>query len=299
MKHLFILNPVAGKGKTLKLIPDIHEYFRGSNEEYIIETTEYPGHATEIAARYSSSGDYRIYSIGGDGTLNEVLNGMADTGSSLAAIPGGSGNDFIKSIIGNHSLKGMVKNTVEGEEKLIDLAKVNDKYFINITSLGFDAQVVWKTLNYKKLPMISGKIAYMLGIVTSIMKCESHNMEIIIDGRPQKTKTLLIAAGNGKYYGGGMLALPKADINDGLLEICLVEEMNRLNILHLFPRYMKGLHESIPQVHFYRAKSVEIIPDKPVPMNLDGEVFIADKAVFTIVKDGLRFVTPRERGTVL
>ena len=292
MRHLFILNPVAGKGKTLKLIPDIHDYFRGRNEEYIVETTEYPGHATEIAARYSSSEDCRIYSIGGDGTLNEVLNGMARTGSSLAAIPGGSGNDFIKSIIGRHHLKDMIKNVIEGEERLIDLAKVNDKYFINITSLGFDAQVVLKTLNYKKLPLISGKMAYMLGIFTSIMKCESHDMEIVIDGRRQKTKTLLVAIGNGRYYGGGMLALPKAEINDGLLEICLVEEMKRLRILHLFPKYMKGLHETIPGVHFFRAKNVEIIPYKPVPMNLDGELLLADKAVFTIIKDGLRFVAP-------
>lgn len=292
MKHIFILNPVAGKGKTLKLVPDIHDYFRGRDEEYIIETTEYPGHATEIAAGYSSCEDCRIYSIGGDGTLNEVLNGMAESGSSLAAIPGGSGNDFIKSIIGSHHLKDIIKNVIGGKERLIDLAKVNDKYYINITSLGFDAQVVLKTLNYKKLPLISGKMAYMLGILTSIIKCESHDMEIVIDGRPHKTKTLLVAVGNGKYYGGGMLALPKADINDGLLEICLVEEMKRLRILHLFPRYMKGLHETIPGVHFYRAKNVEIIPDKPVPMNLDGEVLLAGKAVFTIIKNGLRFVSP-------
>lgn len=292
MRHIFILNPVAGKSKTLKLIPDIHDYFCGRNEEYVIETTEYPGHATEIAARYSSGEDCRIYSVGGDGTLNEVLNGMAGSGSSLAAIPGGSGNDFIKSVSPASHFKNMIKSVVEGEERLIDLAKVNDKYFVNITSLGFDAQVVYKTLNYKKIPLISGKMAYMLGIFTSIMKCESHDMQIVIDGKPQKTKTLLIAIGNGKYYGGGMLALPDADINDGLLEICLVEEMKRLRILHLFPRYMKGLHKSIPGVHFFRAKSVEIIPARSVPMNLDGEVSMADKAVFSIIKDGLKFVVP-------
>jgi YegS/Rv2252/BmrU family lipid kinase len=292
MRHLFILNPVAGKGRTVRLVPDIHDYFRGKSREYIIETTEYPGHATEIAARYSSRGDWRIYSIGGDGTLNEVLNGMAGSGSSLAAIPGGSGNDFIKSVIGSRPLKDMVKNIIEGEEKLIDLAKVNDKYFINITSLGFDAQVVLKTMSYKKLPLISGKLAYMLGILASIMKCENHDMEIVIDGRPLKTKTLLVAVGNGKYYGGGMLALPEADINDGLLEICLVEEKKRLDILHLFPKYMKGLHGSIPGVHFFKAKNVEIIPDRSIPMNLDGEVFMSGRAGFEIIKDGLRFVTP-------
>lgn len=292
MRHLFILNPIAGKGKTLKLIPDIHAYFRDSGKEYIIETTEYPGHATEIASRYSSREDFRIYSIGGDGTLNEVLNGMAGSGSSLAAIPAGSGNDFIKSIIGSRPLKDMIKSVVEGLERRIDLARVNDKYFINITSLGFDAQVVQKTLNFKKLPLISGKLAYMLGIITAVMRCENHYMEIAIDGNLIKTKALLIAIGNGKYYGGGMLALPEAEIDDGLLEICLVEEKKRLDILHLFPRYMKGLHGSIPGVHFHRGTHIEIKTEQPAPMNLDGELLVVERAAFEIIKGGLSFIAP-------
>ena len=293
MKHLFIVNPAAGKGRTLRLIPGIHEYFRINGGEYFIEVTQYPGHATEIAAKYSSAGEFRIYSVGGDGTLNEVLNGMAGTGCSLADIPGGSGNDFFRSITGGQTLKDLIRDTVEGEEIYTDLAKVNDKYFINITSLGFDAQVVYKTLNYKKLPLISGKMAYMMGIFTSIMQCKNQGMEITIDGVRQNTKTLLVAIGNGRYYGGGMLALPKAGLNDGLFEICLVEEMKRLSILHLFPKYMKGEHESISKVHFYKGKRVEIVPDSPVPMNLDGEVLMVEKAVFEIIKDGIRFIKPR------
>lgn len=293
MKHLFILNPVAGKGKTQKLIPHIQDYFRGSSEEYVIEVTEYPGHATEIAAEYSSGEDRRIYSVGGDGTLNEVLNGMAGSGSSLADIPGGSGNDFLKSVTGGKSLKDIVKNTVEGEEMVTDLARVNDKYFINIASLGFDAQVVYKTLRYKKLPFITGRIAYMMGILASVVQCANYDMEIVIDGEAQKTRALLIAAGNGRYYGGGMLALPKAELNDGLLEICLVEKKGRFEVLHLFPRYMRGEHESIQGVHFYRGRRLEISLPGPVPMNLDGEVLIVQKAVFEIIKDGIKFVKPK------
>lgn len=292
MKHLFILNPVAGKGKTRRLIPDIRDYFRGGGEEYAIEITKYPGHATEIAAEYSSKEDYRIYSVGGDGTLNEVLNGMAGSESSLADIPGGSGNDFLKSVTGGKSLKDIVKNTIEGAEMVMDLAKVNDKYFINIASLGFDAQVVYKTLKYKKLPFISGRIAYMMGILASVVQCANYDMEIVIDGEAQKTRALLVAAGNGRYYGGGMLALPKAGLNDGLLEICLVEEKKRFDVLHLFPRYMRGAHESIQGVHFYRGRRLEIHLPDPVPMNLDGEVLIVKNAVFEIIKDGIRFVKP-------
>ena len=105
MKHLFIINPFAGKGKTLKYIEQINNAFKKIKDEYFIEITKYPMHASLIAKEYSSKGDFRIYSVGGDGTLNEVLNGMAESNSSLAIIPGGSGNDFIRSIYKKNHMK--------------------------------------------------------------------------------------------------------------------------------------------------------------------------------------------------
>jgi len=292
MEHLFILNPVAGKGKTLRLVPEIEGYFRVKAGKYIIETTKYPGHATEIAADYSARGDYRIYSVGGDGTLNEVLNGMAFSGSSLAVIPSGSGNDFIRSVFLNPHYTDIIAETVEGREKMIDFARVNGKCFINIISLGFDAQVAHKTEHFKKIPLISGKIAYILGILTSIMECSNHYIELKVDDVPIKTGTLLIAVGNGRYYGGGMLALPTAEVDDGLLDICHVESKKRTSILRLFPKYMKGVHGSIKGVHFYKGKRVEIRPDCPIPMNMDGEILIVEKADLEIIPKGLKFIVP-------
>lgn len=292
MKHLFILNPVAGKGRTLKLIPEINSCFENRHDEYIIETTKYPGHATEIAASYAAKGTYRIYSVGGDGTLNEVLNGMAGSLCSLAAIPSGSGNDFIKSLNFNSDMKNIITRTVEGEEHLIDYARINDKYFINITSMGFDAQVVRNTVGFKKLPLISGQAAYILGVLATILKCENNFLEIQIDESNIKTKSLLIAVGNGRFYGGGMLAVPDAKIDDGQFDICLIENMGRLKILLLLPKYMKGLHGSIKGVHFHRGKRVEITPLKPIAMNIDGEIDMVSKAVFEIIPKGLRFVVP-------
>jgi YegS/Rv2252/BmrU family lipid kinase len=294
MKHLFILNPVAGKGKTLRLLPEIKDYFKGRNEEYIIETTRYPGHATEIAAAYSAKDTYRIYSVGGDGTLNEVLNGMAGSSSSLADIPSGSGNDFVKSILGSLVLKDVIKQTVEAEEQLVDFARVNNKYFINIASIGFDAQVVHKTGNYKKIPLITGKMAYMLGVFTTILKCSNQLLEITIDDVfVKQTKTVLIAVGNGRYYGGGMLPVPNAKIDDGQFDLCQVDAMSRLNILRLFPKYIKGLHGSIKQVHFYKGRKVCIRAAAPMIMNIDGEVAIVDEAVFEIIPKGISFIVPR------
>ena len=292
MRHLFIVNPVAGKGKTLGLIPEIELYCESNNYEYEIIITKYPGHATEIAKVNSTDQTMRIYSVGGDGTLNEVLNGMAGSCCSLAVIPSGSGNDFIKSIVGENPPKNIIKSTIEGVERLIDYARVNDKYFINIASVGFDAEVAYQSSHFKKLPLITGKMAYILAIFSSIIACRNHPMEIKVDDRVISGKTLLAAVGNGNYYGGGMLALPDARVDDGLYDICHVDAQKRLRILMLFPKFMKGQHASIKGVHFYRGKKVEITVSKPIPMNLDGEIILERKASFEIFPKSLRFIVP-------
>lgn len=292
MKHLFIVNPVAGKGKTVKRIPEIREYCESRNLSYEIEITKHPGHATEIAKANSCAQTLRIYSVGGDGTLNEVLNGMAGSGSSLAVIPCGSGNDFIRSIVGVKIPEDIIPLTISGSEQLIDYARVNDKFFINIMSLGFDAEVVYQTGRFKNLPLISGEAAYVLGILATIAVCKYEHMTLKIDNEEYSGKHLLIAVGNGQYYGGGMHALPEAVIDDGMFDICFVEPKKRFDILRLFPQYMKGLHGSISGVHFRRSNKVEITMDKPIPLNCDGEIFKADKAVLELYHKALPFVFP-------
>ncbi len=293
MTHLFILNPAAGKGRTLKLIPAIKGYFDDSKQEYAIEITNYPGHATEIAAGYSAKQPCRIYSVGGDGTLNEVLNGMAGSSSSLGAIPAGSGNDFIKSMEADIDLKSIIARTVEGHAAPIDMARINDNYFINIASLGFDAQVVHSTQHFKKLPLINGKMAYILGILSTILKRRTNMLEIKIDDTLLKADTLLIAVGNGRYYGGGMLAVPEANIADGLFDICQVDNLSRLEIFRLFPLYIKGQHGRLNAVHFYKGKRVEIKSGSPMVMNSDGEISIVKEAVFEILPGALSFIFPK------
>lgn len=294
MKHLFILNPAAGKGKTLKLIPAIEGYFSAFKGEYAIEITEYPGHATEIAARYSAKGEIRIYSVGGDGTLNEVLNGMAGSTAALGVIPAGSGNDFIKSVQHDIDTDDILSRTIEGDARSIDMARVNGKYFVNISSLGFDAQVAHMTLHFKKLPLISGKVAYTMGILTTILQRKSNLLEIKTNDNVIKADALLVAIGNGRYYGGGMMALPKADITDGLLDICLVNNVSMLKILRLFPLYMKGLHEKIKEVSFYKGRKLEIKSAEPIAINMDGEISVVSEAVFEIVPNALSFIFPKK-----
>ncbi len=293
MKHLFIVNPAAGKGKALSYIPEIHKLFKNQKKHYLIEITEYPGHAAEIVKQYSDRSSYRIYSVGGDGTLNEVLNGMAGSSSSLGVIPGGSGCDFIKSICNNWNTDDFLKRTVEGEEVIIDVARVNGRYFINISSIGFDAEVANTAGWLKQLPLISGSIAYAAAAVATIFKQPSHTIEITIDGAHIRIDSLLAAVANGKYYGGGMMPVPHAVINDGLLDLCVIQRISRLKIIAFLYKFMKGQHGRLKEVSFYTGKKIKIRSANPIALNIDGEVERVREAVFELVPQGVSLIVPK------
>lgn len=294
MKHLFIINPVAGKGKALKLIPDIERVFKNHPEDYIIEITERPGHATEIVRSYVEKEIYRVYSMGGDGTLNEVLNGMAGSRSILGVIPCGSGNDFIKSIDNGRDIYEIIERTIQGKERLIDLAKVNGRYFANISSMGFDGEVVYNTSRFKKLPAVSGRMAYILGVFYSLIRCKNYHLNISIDGEHIETESLLTAIANGRYYGGGMMPAPEAVLDDGLLDVCLIKKVNRLKLLRFFPKFIKGTHGSIEEVSFYKGRRIEVKCNEDIFLNLDGEVSRVREAVFEVIPQGICIVMPRQ-----
>lgn len=293
MKHVFIINPVAGKGNGLKLLPQIKEIFEESQEQYIVEITERPGHAEEIARSHAHNGRCRVYSLGGDGTLNEVLNGVAGTDSCIGIIPCGSGNDFIRSVIKEWNPEDILIRTVNGVESCVDIARVNEKYFINIASVGFDAEVVYNAGRFKKIPGISGSLAYIIGIIVTVFKFGGCNLQIEIDNIKINKKLLLAAVANGRYYGGGMLPAPKAEIADGLLDICLVDTMKKIKILALFPRLIKGTHIHMKEVSFYKGKHIRIKSESSLSINIDGEILRGSEASFEIIPGGVSIIIPK------
>ncbi|WP_055665571.1 diacylglycerol/lipid kinase family protein [Desnuesiella massiliensis] len=292
MKHLFIINPVAGKGKAMDYLEKIHKIFEERQDEYIIELTKNQGHATEIVKKYTEADDYRVYSIGGDGTLNEVLNGMAFTNSSLAVIPAGTGNDFIKNIYDEESYENILEDTINGNEEFFDLAKLNNRFYINISSAGLDAEVVYNAIKLKKLKFIKSSMAYLLSIFITVFRFKSIDMVIEVDGNILNRKILLIAVANGKYYGGGMLVAPEAIINDGIFDICLVNHLNIFRILTLFPKLIKGTHKDIKEVEFIKGKNIIINSKDLFSVNIDGEIMRSNKVHFEIVPKGIKVVKP-------
>jgi len=292
--HVFIVNPVAGKGRSSALISSIEERFRNFPEPYRIEITKHPGHATEIEKTLSAEGvPMRIYSVGGDGTLNEIINGISGLHVELGIIPCGSGNDTIRSIYSITDPHVLLKNLPLATSTLLDLGKINGRYFINIASIGFDAEVVTLSRKFKRIPLISGPMAYVMGVLTAVIGLRKRKVRIIIDDAPERVNELLLCAfANGKFYGGGMKAVPQADMTDGIMDICEVENPGRIRLLKFFPAFMKGEHTGLKEVTMHRCKRAEIIGSRPFPINYDGEITKDTRVTVEIVPGSLRVLIP-------
>lgn len=229
-KTIHIMNPAAGKG----ILPAVN----GLDGE--IYVTKKPGDAIDFLKRRLSDGDnYRIFAHGGDGTQNEVVNGIMEASAGdrviLTPMPTGSGNDFYR--ISSKT------DTVTP----CDLIKYNGKYVLNVLNIGFDCAAAARMRDFKNKPFVSGSAAYVLGVATEFIKKTPTEMEIAItdeNGNVEyfKDKYLLCAIANGKFYGGGFKAAPVADISDGLLDVVLVKNISRARFISLIGDYKNGTH---------------------------------------------------------
>jgi len=298
VKHLFIVNPVAGNGIALKMTNTIHKLFnelklKYQDISYEIVYTKEQGHATEIARRYSSMDNYRIYAVGGDGTLNEVLNGMIGSGSSLGCIPGGSGNDFIKSIVTKFDRKRILMNTVLGTEEEIDVATVDGRYYINIASMGFDASVVNNVEKFKNTKYLPNKFAYLASVLDTAKDFQNLNLRMVVDQKEIQTEAFMVAIANAKYYGGGIKIAPEADFRDGLLDIILVKDITKAKIIKFLPKAVQGKHMGLEEVTLLRAKTVDLYSEEPVFLNIDGELEARREAHFKLEDVKVKFIMPK------
>ncbi|WBW95139.1 diacylglycerol/lipid kinase family protein [Oceanirhabdus sp. W0125-5] len=298
MRHIFILNPNSGKSKACEYIPIIDDVFKNRKDDYEIIKTEYEGHAIEIAKNFSKTDDVRLYAIGGDGTINEVINGVDTSNVPIGVIPAGSGNDFIKSAYNNLStdFKEIIESLVDGDTEYVSLGKINDTYFVNIFSIGFDTYVVKNARLIKKLPLIPGSIAYLLSIFITLLTYRKQNIKISIDGKQINTKVFLTAFGLGKFYGGGMKVLPNAVINDDTLDICIVHSISKIAVLFLFPKLIKGEHldkKMAKYITYKKTSNFQITSDKPMLVNRDGELYTYNNIDCSIISKGFLLIKPK------
>ena len=296
MKHLFIINPAAGsRDRTEAYKKKIREAFQGSEEEYRVEVSKAPGDCCRLAREAAESGEeYRIYACGGDGTLNEVAAGAAGfSNAAVTVFAGGSGNDFVKLFSDRDAFRDL-ERLLDCQEVTFDLMKVNGDICLNIASVGLDARIGTDVSNYKRIPLLQGFRAYAASTVINVIRDISEHYVIKINGQTIDGQQTMICACNGRYYGGGFNPVPTADPTDGILDVLVVRKVSRLQVLGVVGKYKAGRYKELPHLMtHYRTDKVEILCDKPTPVNLDGELRTWQDVTITVAEEKLRFFFPK------
>ena len=296
MIHLFIINPAAGsRNRTADYSQIIHKLCRERGLEYDIRVSTAPEECARFAREAAQSGkEYRLYACGGDGTLNEVAQGAAGYENvAVTVFSGGSGNDFVK-LFDDPQAFFDLERLLDAEEATFDLIDCNGDIALNICSVGLDARIGTDVSHYKRLPLLQGFRAYAASTVVNVIKGIAEHYVVELNGKRIDGKQTLICVCNGRYYGGGFNPVPDADPSDGLLDVLLVKAVSRLQVAGVIGKYKDGRYKELPHlVRHYRTKSITITCDQPTPINLDGELRMAQEVTMSVSDKKLRFFYPK------
>ena len=281
MIHL-IAKPL--KGKKQKLFSQIEQRLKETGENYAFHFTTRKGEATEFAEKYSREGDV-VVAVGGDGTLNEVISGIADFSRPLGLIPAGTGNDFAACAKIPYGLDAL-ELILHSEPKFTDYIEFSDgRRSLNIAGLGIDVDILCRC---ERMKHFRAKSKYFLSLIASLMKYRGCPLTVRANGEEIKGNLLLAAVCNGKQFGGGIPICPPAEIDDGKLELILVDCPNRLKIPAALVKLMRGKVLSLPFTHRIVCDEAEFIPAKPCTAQYDGELYEAESFHAKLVSGKLR-----------
>ena len=331
MKHWFILNPSAGRRRTAALEEGIHAACRGSGVDYEIHETRFPGEGEAFVRARRLEPGARCFACGGDGTLNEVVNGVVGEGAGggsvlpdadglpgaggaaelpgvgaaeIGCIPMGTGNDFVRNFTGR-DFRDLTAQ-IRGESVPCDLIayeaacgeRTLSRFCVNMFNIGFDCNVVDTTDRIKKLPLVGGTPAYLASIAFMLVRKKGANLRIRNgDGFTYEGKLLLLAVANGCFCGGGIKGMPRARTDDGCMDVSLIRDVPRRMFVQLFPKYMKGTHLEEPRlkeiIRYTKEKAMEVAPlDGTMRVCVDGEVMSAEGIRMEIRPKAFRFILP-------
>ena len=297
MKHLFIVNPIAGGKDSTEIIEALAcSAFSQRKEPYEVYRTKEPHDAEETVRRMAQSGEaVRVYACGGDGTFNECVNGAAGYDNiAVAPIPVGTGNDFCRMFGEEKNLYLDFPALLQGTTHKIDLIDVNGRYSSCICSAGIDARIGTNVHRYSSLPFCKGGGAYVVSAVVELFKGITRNMRLTCGDFSFSGKATLCCVCNGRYYGGGFNPSPDALPDDGILEIYFVRDMNLLQVATAIGAYAKGRADEYPQyITHLRGDSVTVEFDEEEIINVDGESIKAKKAEIKLIPQALNLIIPK------
>ena len=289
--YSIIINSFSGKGKALKALPGLENLLTQKGIGYRIDKTKDDFGVTRLAEKAVQDGLDGIIIAGGDGTFSLAANGIGESGLEVIFAPCGTGNDFMRMFRLPKDPIAAVKKQLESPVRMVDMGKINDGYFLNVAGCGFDVDVL---LEVEKLKgKFSAVGAYLRGAYSSIKNYRPLTAEISVDGgEAQKFDGTVIAIGNGRYFGGGMKAVPSAIVDDGKFDLVCIEKVNKISIYYLLLLFSAGYHPLLKKlVKTVRCSSVRITK-KALDYEADGEIYSADEINLKILPGALRTRLP-------
>lgn len=279
-----ILNPAAGRGYGARAEPRLRQWLEAEGIDFEITRTKGPWHAAELAKCAAEDGFETIVGAGGDGTANEVINGLmiaSHNGATrrMGVIPTGSGRDFASGIGLPLDLREACRRIACEQVKTIDLGRVTipgkgSRYFGNVVGIGFDGAVLKETLTMRRL---RGLPLYLLAVLkTILLNFDAPRTTIRYNGQETTLPTALVSVANGPREGGGFVIAPDAEPDDGFLDLCIAREVSRLTMLRLLPHFLKGTHTDLDPITMARAKTVTVSSPDGLVAHVDGEVLCED-----------------------
>jgi YegS/Rv2252/BmrU family lipid kinase len=268
-RTLAIVNPAAGRGAGAKLASTFAAEMARAGLSVDVVMTPAPGEAARLASSGVEDGYERVIAVGGDGTANEVANGLVGTDVALALYPIGSGNDFSRALGYPRKRDRLAAFLASASERRIDVGEVNGRIFLNTAGVGIDGHVVERIIASSRV--VGPTLGYLVGSIVSIATYRPREMRMRIDAVSRAGKHLLVVAANGTHFGSGMHVAPDAKLDDGQLDIVVAGDLGRWPSLVALAKLYRGTHVDGRTVLAFRATSLDVELDAPQPTQLDGE----------------------------
>ncbi len=303
MKELCcIVNPAAARGRAGRVWPQVQALLQERGASFQVKFTRHPGHTTGLVREAVQQGYETVLVVGGDGTVNEAVNGFFVQGENinpqakLAVIPRGTGTDFSRTLGLSPELPVLVDAILRGDTRLIDVGRLRctaadgsqvERYFVNIADLGYGGALLDRVNGYTKV--LGGFLAYLVGMLYTLIFYDNQPIRFRIDeGQVQEGMYNAVIVANGQYFGGGMWIAPDARLDDGLFEIVLIGDVSKLEVLRNLPRLYRGTLSEHAKVHVLRGRKIEVWSDERVLLDADGELPGQLPAAFELLPASLR-----------
>lgn len=268
MKFLIVSNPTSGgRRKNQKTLRSLVSFLEQKSLNYELKTTQKKGDGTRIVSE-SQDIDHLVV-VGGDGTINESINGLSND-IPVSIVPAGTGNDFVKNVPLKKSLDDQFDRILNGNDWKIDLGECNGRKFVNGIGIGFDGQIV-EDMQTRQVPLLKGHAKYYYHVLTILASYRDRPYQFELDRRPGKERLILMTIGNGTTFGGGFKLMPNAQLDDGLLEVCTIGPIGALRRFLNISKLSSGSHGRLDEVEFHQAKEIRVEASSMLYAHMDGE----------------------------